>query len=42
MQRFAGIFFHMGAGQLDQLSSSPTRIGNTPPSTIGSSIWLIW
>jgi hypothetical protein len=41
MQRFSGILFEVGAGQVDVFSLSPTGIFNLPPSTTGSSYWLI-
>jgi hypothetical protein len=46
VQRLAGVFFQVGAGQVDGLGDEFAVLlvaeGDAPPCTTGSSNWLIW
>jgi hypothetical protein len=46
VQRFAGVFFQVGAGQVDGLGDELPSFSkpnvSVPPMTTGSSNWLIW
>jgi hypothetical protein len=43
VQRLAGVLLQVGAGDTDRLfSSPPSGMSMLPPSTTGSSYWLIW